>query len=148
MRYKLLKHYAKRQNIDVVLAPKIIKKHRQNISFYSIKDKQIHWCLELVIFGKSHICKPELASQTIKNVILKQDLFDPDVLAKYKVNLTQPFLEKYFEAQQIELSWHSYQVVSFSEQDEYKFKNQKKRQAQFQGQPKQRLLIDPDQSID
>lgn len=39
MRYKLLKHYARKQSIDLVLAPKIMYKHRQNISFYSIKDK-------------------------------------------------------------------------------------------------------------
>jgi hypothetical protein len=39
MRYKLLKHYARKINVDVILAPKIMKKHRENLSFYSIKDK-------------------------------------------------------------------------------------------------------------
>lgn len=58
MRYKLLKHYARKINVDVILAPKIMKKHRDNLSFYSIKDKQIHWCLELLFLGKSVVTKP------------------------------------------------------------------------------------------
>ncbi|EAR94556.2 HIT zinc finger protein (macronuclear) [Tetrahymena thermophila SB210] len=50
LRLKLLKIYArKKHKIDLVFAPTIMKRHRENISFYYMKNKLIYWLLEVQI---------------------------------------------------------------------------------------------------
>lgn len=51
LRYKLLKSNARRLlEVDLRLAPKVMKQHRDNISFYSVKEKVVYWCVELKLF--------------------------------------------------------------------------------------------------
>ncbi|CAD8075076.1 unnamed protein product [Paramecium sonneborni] len=148
MRYKLLKHYARKMNVDVILAPKIMKKHRQNLSFYSIKDKQIHWCLEIQYLNTYYVTKPISQKTTILDAILQQDLFDSKLLDLYKINTSRDSLKCYFEEGKIQLNWQSYEVLDFTEQDEYKFKNQKKKLNQVNSHQKQTLFIDPNFTIE
>jgi hypothetical protein len=49
MRFKLLKRHAKLSyNTDVKLAPNVIERHRENISFYFVPTKEIYWVFELI----------------------------------------------------------------------------------------------------
>jgi hypothetical protein len=51
LRYKLLKSHARRLlTVDLRLAPKIMERHRENISFYSVKDKLVFWCVEFTLY--------------------------------------------------------------------------------------------------
>jgi len=48
LRFKLLKIYAKKfHNVKIKLAPTIMTKHRENLSFYHTKSKKIYWSIEL-----------------------------------------------------------------------------------------------------
>jgi len=48
LRFKLLKIYAKKfHNVKIKLAPTIMTKHRENLSFYHTKSKNIYWSIGL-----------------------------------------------------------------------------------------------------
>lgn len=50
LRLKLLKIYArKKHKIDILSAPTIMTRHRENISFYYMKNKLIYWTFELFL---------------------------------------------------------------------------------------------------
>lgn len=54
LRFKLLRVFAKRKgNINLLFAPFVIKKHRDNLSFYHTKTKQIYWSIEIKFLLKN-----------------------------------------------------------------------------------------------
>ena len=76
LRYKLLKSNARRLlEVDLRLAPKVMKKHRDNISFYSVKEKLVYWCVEFKLYlgvdskYHSHIVDPVSMNSTLKEII-------------------------------------------------------------------------------
>lgn len=62
-------------------------KHRDNLSFYSVKDKIIYWCLEIKYFEYSLVTKPIPSNTTFKDALLLQELFKSEILDKYSINL-------------------------------------------------------------
>ena len=53
-RFKILRNSAKRNhNVEIVHAPSIIERHRQNISFFFVKTKEIFWVVELLFYRKN-----------------------------------------------------------------------------------------------
>lgn len=47
MRFKILKINCKKRGINLISAPIILERHRENISFYFSKDKVLYWNIDL-----------------------------------------------------------------------------------------------------
>ena len=97
LRYKILKHNAKRRNVVVANAPPIIQRHRKNISFYYTKDKIIYWGLEVfqyVCVDDEH-CKifkytflPNQETKTLKEVFGDFPWDNEELIIAFKRELT------------------------------------------------------------
>jgi hypothetical protein len=92
LRYKLLKSHSRRLlKVDVRLAPKIMQRHRENISFYSVRDKLVYWCVEIKLYlGASehvHLIDPVPQSIRLDELLKSTDIYSTDVLAKHNINL-------------------------------------------------------------
>lgn len=93
MRFKLLKRHAKlHYDCDVKIAPNVIERHRENISFYFVQTKEIFWMFELQYYvhgGQSvrFLTDPVCDKLTLDKV-LSQQFFSPEMLAKQQINTT------------------------------------------------------------
>ncbi|KAL4501362.1 hypothetical protein ABPG73_014100 [Tetrahymena malaccensis] len=133
LRLKLLKIYArKKHKIDLVFAPTIMKRHRENISFYYMKNKLIYWFLEVQIVyfqkqiqGAAEIADQQNEEQNVKlqeknirklidpipeNIfwshVLKSgetNLFDDELLLKENVDFSNAGVQKQLENKELRI---------------------------------------------
>jgi hypothetical protein len=99
LRFKLLKIYAYKLNeIKLKIAPQIMTRHRENLSFYHTKSKRIYWTIGMSFFVPSDILKakaidseeykfliePQEESQTMMEIIDKQNIGNSKILILMK----------------------------------------------------------------
>ena len=51
MRFKILRTHCKERNISLLFSPPIFDRHRKNISFYYMKEKEIYWNIEISLLS-------------------------------------------------------------------------------------------------
>lgn len=99
LRFKLLKIYSQKlHDIKLKIAPQIMSKHRENLSFYHTKTKKIFWTIGLVFYVPSDVLKnkgmnadnyrwltdPREESQTLMEIIDQENINDSNILILMK----------------------------------------------------------------
>ena len=84
-RFYFLKKQAKSlYNIRIHQAPAMMERHRDNISFYFMKTKEIYWVVEFMYFKGKNSCTRHLILPTADSnpleAIIPRDFLCPDLL--------------------------------------------------------------------
>lgn len=92
-RFKLLQRFARQQyNCEMKMAPSIIERHRENISFYFVMSKEIFWMVEFLWYTPTgspvrSVTDPINDKETLEKA-LSQQFFSSEMMSKWQINTT------------------------------------------------------------
>ena len=122
LRLRLLKLYSKKNNnVDLIILPSIFEKHRENLSFYFTKLKEIYWLLEFKFFSFEEfniiLDKPVSENSSFIKILTENDFFNKKLLLEKEINLDKENMEKLIKTNEIHLFIQNSYICDFNEEE-------------------------------